>query len=328
MPADRFTYAGFELPIYDGRLRNTAGQERNFAITTGLKQARGHSTVKISRFHQRVGLFPGAVGIPSGYQLQRYDQRRSIGLPRQDNTHWKVLWNTQYAWDRSTLEVDAGYQHNRRLEESLPHTQNVGQTTNGTVAHDLRLRTYSMSARLIQEMNSHWTVIYGGQGQRMQNGYDGFEFLIPAFTTWQGGGYALVEYADSPVNPRWQFNAGLRFDGGQHTILEHQQPLYDETLQPTGEFDQRNANLVRQFADLSGALGGQWQPSSALTGRGAPATKFCGANRSFCGIIRGHRWRGKTFLPSPIISYRWPRCGKVGLTPRKRVITKGCCGLK
>ncbi len=122
VPADRFTYAGFELPIYDERLRNTAGQERNFAFTTGLKRAWGQSTVKVSRFHQRVGLFPGAVGIPSGYQLQRYDQRRSIGLPRQDNTHWKVLWNTQYGWDRSTLEIDAGYQHNQRLRRiAAPH---------------------------------------------------------------------------------------------------------------------------------------------------------------------------------------------------------------
>ena len=263
VPADRFTYAGFELPIYDERLRNTAGQERNFAFTTGLRRAWGQSTVKVSRFHQRVGLFPGAVGIPSGYQLQRYDQRRSIGLPRQDNTHWKVLWNTQYGWDRSTLEVDAGYQHNQRLEESLPHTQNVGQTTDGTVAHDLQLRTYSLNARLIREVGSHWTVTYGGQGQRMQNGYGGFEFLIPAFTTWQGGGFALLAYADSPTRPRWQFNAGLRFDGGQHDILEHQQPLYDESLQPTGTFDQRNADITRQFADVSGALGGQWQPSSA-----------------------------------------------------------------
>ena len=202
------------------------------------------------------------MGIPSGYQLQRYDQRRSIGLPRQDNTHWKVLWNTQYGWDRFTLEIDAGYQHNRRLEESLPHTQNVGPTADGTVAHDLQLSTHSLSARLIQEISTRWTVTYGGQGQRMQNSYGGFEFLIPAFTTWQGGGFALLEYADSPVNPRWQFNAGLRVDGGQHDILEHQQPRYDESLQPTGEFDQRNADLTRQFANVSGAWGGQWQPSS------------------------------------------------------------------
>ncbi len=96
----------------------------------------------------------------------------------------------------------------------------------------------------------------------MQNGYGGFEFLIPAFTTWQGGGFALAEYADSPVSPRWQWNAGLRFDGGRHDITEHQQPLYDEVLQPTGEFDQRNPSITRRFANVSGALGGRWQPSS------------------------------------------------------------------
>ena len=38
--------------------------------------------------------------------------------------------------------------------------------------------------------------------------------------------------------------------------------MYDEALQPTGEFEQRNGDIVRQFADVSGALGGQWQPSS------------------------------------------------------------------
>ena len=258
VPADEFNYAGFILPIYGQRLRNTSGRERNFALSLGVDKKWGSSHIKLSRFHQQVGLFPGAVGIPSAFQLQRYDEQRSIALPRQNNTHWKVLWNTQLYLGEGELEIDAGFQRNIRREESLPHTMGVGENRFGTLALGLFLNTYSLNMKLTQPLGKDWQQVVGLQAQRMENDYSGFEFLLPQYRAWMTGVYSFWEYRGFDD---WQLNAGLRLDGGTYDIREHQQPLYDENLEPNGEFSMRNPNIDRQFLNPSASLGAVYQAS-------------------------------------------------------------------
>lgn len=261
VPTDEFNYAGFILPIYGQRLRNTSGQERNFALSLGMEQEWGSSHIKLSRFHQQVGLFPGAVGIPSAFQLQRYDEQRSIALPRQNNTHWKLLWNTQLYLDKGELEIDAGFQRNIRREESLPHTMGVGENRFGTLALGLFLNTYSLNIKLTQPLGKGWQQVVGLQAQRMENDHTGFEFLLPQYQAWMTGAYSFWEYRGFDD---WQLNAGLRLDGGGYDIREHQQPLYDENLEPNGEFSMRNPDIDRQFLNPSASLGALYRASERL----------------------------------------------------------------
>jgi iron complex outermembrane recepter protein len=261
VPADEFNYAGFILPIYGQRLRNTSGQERNFALSLGVEQKWGSSHIKLSRFHQQVGLFPGAVGIPSAFQLQRYDEQRSIALPRQNNIHWKVLWNTQLYLDKGELEIDAGFQRNIRREESLPHTMGVGENRFGTLALGLFLNTYSLNVKLTQPLGKSWQQVVGLQAQRMENDYSGFEFLLPQYQAWMTGAYSFWEYRGLD---NWQLNAGLRLDGGAYDIRKHQQPLYDENLEPNGEFSMRNPDIDRQFLNPSVSLGALYRASERV----------------------------------------------------------------
>ncbi|MFP4096915.1 MAG: TonB-dependent receptor [Cyclobacteriaceae bacterium] len=261
VPADEFNYAGFILPIYGQRLRNTSGQERNFAISLGVQKKWGSTRLKFSRFQQRVGLFPGAVGIPSAFQLQRYDEQRSVALPRQNNTHWKLLWNTQVYIGNSELDIDVGFQRNIRREESLPHTMGVGENRFGTLALGLFLNTYSLNLKLTQPLNKGWQQVIGLQAQRMENDYSGFEFLLPQYRSWMAGAYSFWEYRGFDD---WQINAGLRLDGGAHDIREHQQPLYDENLEPNGEFSIRNPDIDRQFFNPSASLGAVYQASELM----------------------------------------------------------------
>ncbi len=256
VPAETFNYAGYVLPIYQNRLRNTAGQERNFSIMTGLKKDWGYSTITVSRFSQRVGLFPGAIGIPTAYQLQRYDALSSIDLPRQDNEHWKVIWNNNILIGKNWLEVDLGYQHNIRREESFPENHGQAPSDGSLLALGLNLETFTANARYHTRINDKWKGIHGVQLQHMQNRYQGFEFLLPAFQTQMAGAYSFYEY--SPKNTL-TLNAGMRLDGGRHNISEHLQPIF-RNYRPTGEFDQRNADIERDYMNLSGSLGASWLP--------------------------------------------------------------------
>ncbi len=54
VPTDQFTYASFVLPVYENRLKNTAGKERHFSLMAGIRGQK-HSFIKISHKIFRVG---------------------------------------------------------------------------------------------------------------------------------------------------------------------------------------------------------------------------------------------------------------------------------
>lgn len=254
IPTDQFVYAGYVLPVYDNRLKNTAGRERHFSLMGGIRKDWGKSTVTISQFNQKAGIFTGAVGIPNSYNLRHNGDNSNIEFPRQDNMHLKVISNTTVQLNKNWLEIDLGYQKNRRLEESLPHAHGVGPTPDGTLALGLFLDTYTANVRYNQQLNDQHQSIIGFQSSFMENQYTGFEFLLPAFSSWQGGFFYFHEY-------KWKdnfiLNAGIRADGARHSIEEHLQPIYDR-LNPTGDFDQRNPDIDRDFFNISGSTGLSW----------------------------------------------------------------------
>ena len=262
IPTDRFNYAGFVLPVFNNRLKNTAGQERHFSITTGVRKDWGKSTITVSRFHQLAGIFPGAVGIPNSYSLQHRGDNSNIDLPNQNNTHIKVISNTKYLLGRNWVEVDLGYQKNLRNENSLPHTHGIGPTPSGTLALGLDLDTFTANVRYNITQSERNQTIYGFNVQHMVNRKSGFEFLLPNFSTTQGGAFYFHEYK---YRPNLILNAGLRLDGARHDIQEHLQPIYNR-LEPTGSFDQRNPPIDRSLMNFSGSGGLSWiiNPSSNL----------------------------------------------------------------
>lgn len=252
VPADRFVYAGFELPVYDNRLKNTAGKERHFSFMTGLRKDWGKSTLTISQFNQKAGIFTGAVGIPNSYNLRHNGSYDNIEYPRQDNMHLKVISNTNIQLNKNWLEIDLGYQRNNRLEESRPHLHGVGPTPEGNLALALYLDTYTANVRFNHHINQDHQSIIGFQSSLMENRFGGFEFLLPEFQSLSTGLFYFHEY-------RWKenfiVNAGLRLDGAMHDIKAHYQPVYDNSLNPTGETTQRNPDINKNFFNFSGSTG-------------------------------------------------------------------------
>lgn len=254
VPADNFVYAGFLLPIFDNRLKNTAGSERHVSFTGGVQKNWGYSTLTVSGFNQQAGIFAGAVGIPNSYNLRHDGDHRNIDIPRQDNQHYKVIWNNNLQLGKYWMELDLGYQRNQRKEFSLPHTQGVGPNDFGNLALSLNLDVFTANMRLNQQHGEGGQSVLGFNAQQSVNRHSGFEFLLPNFESFQGG---VFYFREQRINKNLVWNGGLRADGAFHDIDEHLQPIFVR-LEPTGEFDQRNPDINRSFFNISGSTGVSW----------------------------------------------------------------------
>ncbi len=286
VPATSFNYNNYELTLYDNQLKNTAGNERNFSAMVGLKKNWGYSTLTVSNFHQNAGFFVGAIGVPRAYQLTPDGDSRNIDLPNQIINHFKIISNSNILIGKNWLELDLGYQNNYRQEQSNPHAHGKGPRPEGTQAHALRLQTYSLNARYFIRLSERHSRIFGVQGQQQQNLRDGFEFLLPEFTSSSLGAFIFEELS---FNNKVTTNAGLRFDYANRLIDSYSEPIYsDEST--IDRYYQRNADIGSNFFNWSGALGLSYYPSRAFNAKLNLGTSFkvpTAAELSMNGIHHG-----------------------------------------
>ncbi len=254
VPADQFEYAGFNLPIFDNRLKNTAGNEIHFSASLGYTSERFKTHLKFTSFNQKAGIFTGAIGLPRSYNLQHNGDFRNIDFPRQENQHHMITSNTTLNLGTQKLEIDLGYQRNIREELSFPGAHGIAANqVSSNLALGLYLDTYTANVKYEINPNTNHRILFGSQFQYMENDKDGFEYLLPVFNSFQAGFY---HYQLLHINDDWTVNAGIRYDYGTHDIQRHLQLIYDRgTLQPTGEFMERTPEFDRNFNNISGAAG-------------------------------------------------------------------------
>ncbi|MDZ7608213.1 MAG: TonB-dependent receptor [Cyclobacteriaceae bacterium] len=269
VPANSFTYNGFVLPIYNQRLKNTAGNEKDFSLSMGMQRTRMSSSISVSNFNQRSGLFPGATGIPREYQLEDDGDSRNIDLPTQKVNHLKVISNTTWLFGSNWLEADFGYQYNKRQELGNPHAHGYQPTPEGDLALGLDLQTLSANVRYNINLNEKISGIAGLQAQYQQNERSGYEFLLADFTTATAGVFLYQEYTPSH---QFSMNAGVRYDYGMRDIDEYSEPDYTTTDQQDSIL--RNPPIFRTFNDVSAALGFSYYPSIHFNAKFNLGTSF------------------------------------------------------
>lgn len=257
VPASDFTYNGYLLPIYNDRLKNTAGNERNFSLMTGIKKNWGYSTITVSNFHQKAGLFVGAVGIPRSFQLTHDGSYGNIDIPRQETKHLKVISNSNILVGQRWVEVDLGYQRNKREEHSDPtaHGRQIGP--DGSLEHGLDLQTLTANARYFWHSSEDHMRVIGFQSQYQWHNWDGFAFLLPEFSSANLGVFVYEEY--SWAN-KFTATGGLRFDLANRDIS-----AYSESDEEN--FFQYNGNIDRNYYNFSGALGLSYYPNENLNAK-------------------------------------------------------------
>ncbi len=265
VPAERAVYNTEVIPIADGRLKNTAGQERDFTLMSGLTRDWGYSTITVSSFNQKVGLYPGAMAVPGEYSVAPDGDARNIDYPRQEIHHLKVISNTNVQLGEDWLEADIGYQLNDRKEESLSHAH--GQQVNtGTLAMQLLLHTVSANIRYHRNWEGPFSSIWGVQGQYQENSRGGFEYLLPGLRT---AGIGAFNYTEMELGSKATISGGLRYDYGMLEAEGYSHSASWVRQYPAGDAEEivRGTGFSRNFSNLSGALGISYYPSHSFNSK-------------------------------------------------------------
>ena len=228
VPADQFVYNGFDLPILNNALKNTAGRETNVNINAGLKRLWGITRLTYSHYSLDAGLFSGAVGVPRAYALTDDGNDRDIDVPSQSVDHYRLTLNQILSFGRNHMAIDIGYQRNHRREFSVPefHSIPLSQLTdpNDQLAIELELETFSVGAHYEYNNFKRWKHIIGFNTQWQSNTRGGFEYLLPDFKTRRGGIYTISQ---KELSDTWLINGGLRFDIGTNQSDRYRQFIWN-----------------------------------------------------------------------------------------------------
>jgi len=250
VPADSFLYNGFLLPIQNGILKNTAGNDRYYSGSVGHSGRNGYAILTYSLVEQHMGFFSGAYGIPTAYTLSQDGDLSDIDFPSQKIQHHKLIYNHRIKLGNAWLETDLGFQRNLRNEFSNPEAHSVNFPNHQFIEHGFDLSTLSWNIRYSRSADN-WHFVLGSNGQWQENRVQGFRYLLPNFRTGQAGVWAQLKRSFSG---QWHAHFGLRGDLAFQSVSAFEQVVYNIALQPTDTL-LMNTGMDRTYANWSASAG-------------------------------------------------------------------------
>ncbi len=259
VPTDSIQYYSYWIKLKDGRLRNTAGSERDASVTLGYLGYNFHTDLRISDSYSKSGFFANAHGLEVRLSDIDYDcSRRDIDLPYQWVNHLKVLSHSTWQINQTLLELNLSYQNNLREEHSEPVSHGYMPQPDGTLERRFNKSTYTAGLRLHQSIGRH--ELRGGlSGEYQHNRRSGWGFIIPDFETVSLGAFATDRYT---ISKNLILNAGVRYDYARTHIHSYQ----DWFLTPVGNdsiYKERSSEIRRNFNSITWSAGvnysiGEW----------------------------------------------------------------------
>ena len=251
VPTDSIQYYSYWIKLKDGRLRNTAGSERDGSVMLGYAGYNFHTDLRISDSYAKSGFFANAHGLEVRLSNIDYDHSaRDVDLPYQWVNHLKVLSHTTWRNDVTSLEVNLAYQNNLREELSEPVSHGYMPTPDGSLERRFNKSTYTASIGLRYTLGNH-ELRSGVSGEYQHNRRGGWGFIIPDFETLSVGGYVMDRYT---VNDNFIVNAGVRYDYARTHISSY----HDWFKTPVGTdsvYKERSAEIRRNFNSITWSAG-------------------------------------------------------------------------
>ena len=260
VPADSIQYYSYNIPLNDGRLRNTAGSERDGRLTVGWTDNESFRTdLTVSDVFSRSGFFADAHGME--VRLSQIDYNRSVrdvDLPCQWVNHLKVQSRTSWQWGRAWMEANLAWQHNRREELSEPLSHGYMPTPPDSL--ERRFDKHTLSASLSGRMTlwEHHEVNIGTAFERQHNRRDGWGFILPDFESAAWGLYATDRWSPTA---HLTTSGGLRFDLS-HIDIHSYRDWYTTPVDGVPQQLQRSAEVARTFPSFTWSLGANWHNGS------------------------------------------------------------------
>lgn len=286
VPTDSITYLTQKIPIYNRRVKNTAGYERDGSFYTHYSYQNYEASIAVSNVYQKVGFFPGAHGVPDASRVKDDGKSRNIELPYSSVNHIKATTMQSYRLPWVKLSLNLGYQNNRRKEFSLFHTHYGSQkppVINPNKELDFNLNTYSSSFQVATTELEKWSLKWGIDGQIQQNNIGGYGFLLPQYNRNIWGTYLL---ADWNILPNLKMTGGIRYDQGQVDIKGYQDIYLEDYLLQMGYnaedvafYQWRSYPVKKSFSDVSTSVGIVWSKGKhTLKGNLGKSFRLPGAN--------------------------------------------------
>ncbi|MGQ1785012.1 TonB-dependent receptor [Saccharicrinis sp. GN24d3] len=307
IPSVKIRYLETDIPIYNNRLKNTAGEEKDLSVLVGRITEKYKTTVSASSVYQKSGFFQGAHGVPKIERVAHDGDYRNIDYPYQKANHLKVLSQTRFFLSNGDLAFYLGLQDNLRQEWSTFHTHYSNQTapeTNKDLELEFRLKTYSANVKYQLNASALGKLRLGLQYQLKDNDVTGYNYLLPQYDAYSLGGFVQSEY---PLNDRLKLNGGFRYDyGSVETHGFYDDILFDyltskgDSNEEAALYAQRSTDLNKDFGDISWLVGLVYKPNDQLISRMNLGTAFrmptpieLGANGVHHGSFRHEKGDGK-----------------------------------
>ena len=251
VPTDSIQYYSYWIKLKDGRLRNTAGSERDGSVMVGYAGYNFHTDVRISDSYAKSGFFANAHGLEVRLSNIDYDHSaRDIDLPYQWVNHLKVLSHTTWRNDVTSLELNLAYQNNLREECSEPVSHGYMPQPESSLERRFNKSTYTASFGLRHTLGNH-ELRSGVSGEYQHNRRGGWGFIIPDFETLSVGGYVMDRYT---VNDNFIVNGGVRYDYARTHIASY----HDWFKTPVGTdsvYKERSEEIRRNFNSVTFSAG-------------------------------------------------------------------------
>jgi iron complex outermembrane receptor protein len=268
IPTDSIKYLTIDIPIYDRKLKNTAGIERNANLYTEYRKGSYISNYTISNVYQKTGFFPGAHGIPDFSRVEDDGDSRNIDLPYSKVNHLKISSLQRYILDKIQLQWNIGYQNNHREEWSLFHThygdKQPAPEKDPNKELLFSLNTYSSNMQIKHNISELWEYSAGWNLQYQHNSISGYSFLLPRYNRFTTGVFAITTYRPSNA---LSFSGGIRYDYGKlkaSEYLDHYLEAYlaenNYNEEMIAENKWRSYAVNRNFGDYSLSVGVVWNP--------------------------------------------------------------------
>ena len=209
-------FAGNYQNKYDGKVYNSGFQEYNGSLFLGITKKWGYSHLNLSSFNSSLNMVEGdrdglgqfVFATPDGSGSTKEVSASStdlsgykIGFPHQEVYHLRVLSNNYFILRKGTINLDLGFQNNKRKE--------FGDVLNpNDMALFFDLNTFNYNLRYNLEELKGWETSFGASGMQQNNYNKGLEFLIPEYNLFDIGGFVFIQKTFNKIT----LAGGLRFD--------------------------------------------------------------------------------------------------------------------
>ncbi len=264
VPTDSVDIYSYRAPLYERRLRNTAGKEHNLHLSFGVMGELFQSRFYVSSTNARAGFFANAHGLePRNVDTRLHDaSNRDIQDPRQNVSHLKLINTSHYRLGSTKFESNLGFQRNFRQEWSpyvshgyMPALFPDSLSFPADLERQFDKTVVSGSLKFFYDDAEKLSIRLGLSGDYQKNRIDGRGFIIPAYGQAGFGTYGFAKYS---LSENSLIQAGLRYDFSRIATRAYQDwfpsPVNTDGLTEL-RYLQRAQAIDRSFSNLSWSLG-------------------------------------------------------------------------